>query len=59
MPSDFSLTYTQTMWLPVKEFVTYTTYKPLKKRKKKYWFKFIPKYYLTTFYIGSNPSKEH
>ena len=34
MPSDFSLTYTQTMWLPVKEFVTYTTYKPLKKKKK-------------------------
>ena len=32
MPSDFSLTYTQTMWLPVKDFVTYTTYKPLEKK---------------------------
>ena len=31
MPSDFFLTYTQTVWLPVKDFVTYTTYKPQKK----------------------------
>ena len=33
MPSDFSLTYTQTEWLSVKDFVTYTTYKPPKKKK--------------------------
>ena len=34
-PSDFSLTFTQTLWLSDKDFVTYTTYKPPKNKKKK------------------------
>ena len=35
IPSDFSLTFTQTLWLSDKDFVTYTTYKPPKKKEKK------------------------
>ena len=35
MPSDLSLTYTQTVWVPVKNIVTYTTYKPQKNKINK------------------------
>ena len=52
IPSDFSLTFTQALWLSDKDFVTYTTYKPPKKKKKKCWSEFIPKYYLDIFYIA-------